>query len=139
MSVQFLSSNYISTTRWNKTISDSVFPLTYAYSWYLNAVCDSWGAVLTDDYSVVIPLPLKMKFNQQHVFLPPFIPKLDLFYEKVPSTSTIEMLFNEIANNVASVNYTLNKYSDYNKEKISTQKVYYSLDLFNSYDKIYDR
>ncbi len=138
MNVQFLTSNYISSVQWNKTISESVFPLTYAYTWYLNTVCDNWGAVLTDDYSVVIPLPLKTKFNQQHVYLPPFVPKLDLFYKKLPSTSIIENLFAEISNNVSSVNYSLNKFSGYNKEKISTKKVYYSIDLFNSYDKIYN-
>lgn len=137
MRVNFLKYEQISLKQWNKTISNSANPLTYAYSWLLDAITDNWGALVASDYSIVMPLPFKTKFNQYIFNIPSIIPKLGYFYTKVPDVSKLEVFFKAIPKNTLSYNITLNKFNSFNNPQYSKKISYSSIDLFKSYSEIF--
>jgi len=138
MEVLFLKNEQINYTKWNQAISESIFPLTYAYTWYLNSACENWGALVTADYSIVMPLPYKTKFNQLIIYMPSMIPKLGFFSKKMPNKTQIEQFFNTLPKNILTFNISLNKFNTFNKEENITKKTYNSIDLYYSYTKNYD-
>lgn len=79
--------NDIDKTKWDECITNSINSLPYAYSWYLNLVCDNWDAIVLNDYQAVMPLPWKSKFGFRYISHPYFCQQLGVFY----TTQTINV------------------------------------------------
>jgi hypothetical protein len=71
--------NEIDEAKWNDLIAKHPSGLPYAYTWYLDAVCEQWEALVNDDYSAVMPLPLFKKYFFNVVFQPNFCQQLGVF------------------------------------------------------------
>ncbi len=76
-----LEHNQIDKKRWDRGIERSLFSSIAAYSWYLDVVSPSWKALVLDDYSIVLPLPVKRKLGFSYVYIPSFTSALGLFSE----------------------------------------------------------
>ncbi|MBN2662730.1 MAG: hypothetical protein JXR68_03695 [Bacteroidales bacterium] len=138
MEIKFLKNEQINFSKWNQAISESACPLTYSYSWYLDAVCENWGALASSDYSIIMPLPYYTKFNQLIIYTPPLIPKLGFFFNKIHDKTQIEFFFNSLPKNILSFELPLNKLNSFNREEQISKKTYHSIDLYNIYTKNYD-
>jgi hypothetical protein len=67
---------------WDACITASHQRIIYAYSWYLDAVCETWGALVEkgkDQYVSVFPLPIKRRLGLSQVYQPFFTQQLGLF------------------------------------------------------------
>jgi hypothetical protein len=53
--------------------------MVYAFSWYLNSVCESWDALVEGDYEKVFPLPYRKKAGIYYLYQPPFTQQLGIF------------------------------------------------------------
>lgn len=135
----YLKHEQINEVRWNRTIADSAHPLTYAYSWYLNSICENWGAIIATDYSLVMPLPFTTKLRNRQIYMPPFTPKLGYFFTKNYDKNTCNKILKLIPVNTTTLSLTLNKLSVCDIEKITFKKHYFSIDLFDNYNIIVDR
>jgi len=67
--IKFIESKYIDKQKWDNTLSESDVNNVFMYSWYLDAVSDNWGGVISDDYSTILPVTYTCKlgvkqFNQ---------------------------------------------------------------------------
>lgn len=72
----------INDERWNELIAKSERSVVYAYSWYLDIVSDNWKALVwpsKDDYQIVMPLPIKRKWDIEVIQQPLFCQYLGLF------------------------------------------------------------
>ena len=49
--------------KWDATILSSAFPFVFAQSFYLNATCPNWDALIIGDYESVFPITQKIKFG----------------------------------------------------------------------------
>lgn len=65
--------------KWDKVILSSQYPLVFAQSFYLNATCPEWDALILGDYEAVFPLTQKTKFGILYIHQPSFTPQLGLF------------------------------------------------------------
>jgi hypothetical protein len=71
--------------RWNSLITDSIQQIIYAETWYLDLVCESWKALVwpdTGDYQIVMPLPVREKWNFTILYQPFFCQYLGMFSRK---------------------------------------------------------
>ena len=138
MKVIFLKNNQIDKEKWNKSLSKCINPYTYAYSWYLDTVCQNWDAIIADDYSILIPLPNygKLFFT---IYQPPLTPKLGIFYSSNLSKTYQDIFINDLPSNYKNFKLTFNKYNTLRNNKNITKKYFYSLDLYNSYNKHLER
>ncbi len=53
--IKYVSHEVIDREKWDKCIDNSTNGLVYAYSWYLDLICDEWNALIENDYESVFP------------------------------------------------------------------------------------
>jgi len=79
MSLKYIKHNDINFSKWDDTIMASVTPFVFAQSFYLNATCPNWDALVIGDYESVFPLTHKTKFGFKYLPQPPFTSQLGVF------------------------------------------------------------
>ncbi len=135
MKFEFLTSQNIDKARWDNSIANSMFPISYAFTWYLNALSDQWAAIVNNDYSIVMPLLYSTKFSRFHFYQSPLVPKLGYFYKNLPTQSDIEKLNKVLLEKATSIDVIFNKFNTINGLP-QTKNYFLSIDLFNQYTKI---
>lgn len=87
--IAFVTYKNIDKDRWDSCITNSSNSLIYAYSWYLDAVCESsWNALIMDDYVAVMPLCKKSKLGIHYLYQPLFAQQLGVF-SNMPISATL--------------------------------------------------
>lgn len=61
MPVRYLQRRAIDDAKWNACIDGAANGLIYGYTFYLDAMCPHWDALVLDDYKAVMPLPWRRK------------------------------------------------------------------------------
>ncbi len=76
--------------KWDACITDSQNRLPYALSWWLDAVCPEWDALVQDDYLAVMPLTHGHKFGISYLYQPYFTQQLGVFstFQVTPAAIT---------------------------------------------------
>lgn len=77
--IRYVKRKDIDIVKWDNCIHNADNGLIYAYSFYLDAVCENWDALVLNDYKQVMPLPWKKKWGIRYVYQPPFIQRLGVF------------------------------------------------------------
>jgi hypothetical protein len=65
--------------KWDRAVLNSELPLVFAQSFYLNATCSGWSALVDGDYRTVMPLTVNKKLGISYLFQPPFTPQLGIY------------------------------------------------------------
>ncbi len=65
--------------KWDATILLSQLSLVFAQSFYLNATCPHWDALIIGDYESVFPLTYNIKYGITYLHQPPFTPQLGVY------------------------------------------------------------
>jgi hypothetical protein len=68
--ILYVENKDIDRNRWDHLVSQSHNGLIYSCSWFLDLVCESWDALIEDDYHAVLPLPKRKKYGIEYVFQP---------------------------------------------------------------------
>ena len=77
--IEYIKHNEINFTKWDNTILSSKIPFVFAQSFYLNATCPYWDALVLNDYESVFPLTQKHKFGFNYLPQPPFTSQLGVY------------------------------------------------------------
>jgi len=93
--IKHIKHHEIDFEKWDNTILLSVYPLVFAQSFYLNATCPQWDALIIGDYESVFPLTYNTKLGITYLYQPSFTPQLGV-YGKI--TLEIEQLFFDYIN-----------------------------------------
>ncbi len=93
MKIRFLHQQDIDRERWDQTINESSHGLIYACSWYLDITAPGWCALATDNYSYLMPLPVRKKWNLTYVYPPFFIQQSGIFGRQLPPAPPIVQAF----------------------------------------------
>ncbi len=78
-SIRYITRKDLDTKKWNDCIDAAENGLIYAYSFYLDAMCDNWDALVMGDYIAVMPLPWRKKWGFKYVYRPSFLQQLGVF------------------------------------------------------------
>ena len=137
--MRYLKNSQINYEKWDRCISKSLNGTIYAYSWYLDAVCDNWDAIIQGDYEIIMPLPYYSKYNYKIIKQPPFTYQLGIFSSKKFIKIELEKFINNIPRIYKEIELNLNKYNNFTNctWNISKNK-YYAIDLINSYSQLFD-
>ncbi len=129
MKISYLPQAKIDKQKWDACINAATNGLIYAYSFYLDAMCNNWNALLVGDYEIVMPLTWKKKYGIEYLYQPPFTQQLGIFsYEKV--TEEIKNAFiNELQKKFRFAEIFVNFYTY--KEKAN-----FILPLNKTYDEL---
>lgn len=132
--IKLVSRSELNEDKYNACVESSQQSLIYAYSWYLDIVCDQWNVLVLDDYDVVMPVPYRRKYLIPYVHPPLWVLQLGLFSKKKfhqsDFISTLEKKFRFIELRLNSEN-TLEKESS-----LFVEKQFQELDLTQEYEAI---
>jgi hypothetical protein len=77
--LQYIKHNDIDLKKWDNAILSSQVPFVFAQSFYLNATCPQWDALVIGDYESVFPVTHKVKFGFHYLPQPPFTSQLGAY------------------------------------------------------------
>ena len=78
--------------KWDDCLLQAPNSLVYAQSWYLDKLCQHWGALILGDYRYVMPVVWNRKWGFTYLYQPLFCQQLGIF---PPPTPEIARLFQE--------------------------------------------
>lgn len=128
--IHYKEYKHIDKARWDKCIEQSVQSDVYAYSWYLDAVCENWGALILNDYEAVMPLAHRSKFGINYVFQP-FFTRYFGVYSKKEINQTLALSFlSSIPKKFKLIEISVNERTSYKADGFtSSERRYQRLDL----------
>ena len=107
--LRYLKNAQINKVLWDKKMLESSNGLVYGSTWYLDAVTDdNWNALVSDDYSWMMPLPIKKKYGFRYLPTPLFVQQLGIFG---PGPFTVELsnhFIKHLSANIKLIEYQLN-------------------------------
>lgn len=66
--------------KWNSRIADDAVENVFSYTWYLDAVCQHWAALVSDDdYNTILPIPFTIKLGVKRFYQAPFTREFSIF------------------------------------------------------------
>lgn len=139
--LQYIPHSDIDFQRYNDCVSNSLEPIVYAESWFLNIVTQKdWGILVYNNYEAVMPIPytrMKRSFWKKSLVQPYFAQQLGLI-SKVPIAKDIHLEFLKELKNLKPLVYHLNhlQTSELSDLELKTRKNYV-LDLNKSYEELY--
>ena len=136
--IKHLKYNEIDKNKWDECIRTSFNGNIYAYSWYLDIVCESWEALVEDDYERVFPLTTGKKFGINYLYQPFFTQQLGVFSKNILSKGIVDKFIFSIPEKYKFAEILLNTFNKVdNKEFDVTPQLNHELDLINSYRILY--
>jgi len=137
MNIRYLQNHEIDQDKWDDCIVHSFNGLVYAYTWYLDAICEEWHALVEDDYERVFPLIMKRKFGVDLLYQPFFTQQLGLFSRKILDQDVVDEFVNKIPLKFKYVEINLNTHNKIDVQKFNiTPQLNLELDIINSYTQI---
>jgi hypothetical protein len=134
MQLQYYTHSNIDFAKWDAALQNCTNALIYAQSIYLNTMCVRWDAIISADYSYMMPIPIKVKIGIRYTPVVPFIQQLGIF-SSFPITDAIQDNFiTLLQKKVWLANYNFN-YS--NSSLYGEPRINYILPLQANYDTLY--
>jgi len=133
----YLKRNQIDILKYNECVSNSFQSRVYAYSWYLDIVCDNWDVLVKDDYQAVMPLPKRKKYGIHYIYQAPWVQQLGVFSDVIVETSLVDRFIKSIPRKFKLIDVCLN--SENSTDSSHAQlKDNYILPLNTNFNKIKD-
>jgi hypothetical protein len=132
--IRYLQNQEIDKSKWDKCIKESPNGLIYAASIYLDHMCETWDAIVINDYEAVMPIPLKKKYGVRYVYQPPFVQQLGLVYRDEIFNNFLHPVLQKLSKKIKFGDYSLNFF---NKQASLSIKNNFVLFLNNNYENIY--
>jgi len=135
--IRFVKNTEIDNEKWDQCIQQSVNGIVYAYSWYLDIVCEGWNALIVGDYELVMPLPSARKYGVHYSLQPLFAQQFGVFSQTILTAEVISAFIKAIPSKYRLIKIHLNTFNPVVKNRIFTEGITYELDLIKSYDGLY--
>lgn len=110
----------------------------YAESWYLDAVTDqNWDCLVNDDYSIVMPLPIKRRFGIKFIAQPLFCQQLGIFSKYELTNIDFKQLVKKLRRMIV-ISYQFNEENTNHLFIKSKLRDNFILDLERSYETLFE-
>lgn len=133
MKIVHLKNSEIDIEKWDNAVKESKNSLVYAYSFYLDITAPGWNALIYNDYSVIMPLPVKQKFGIKYIYQPYFTQQSGIFFRNSISEAEMQNFINSIPKSIKFIEANFN-YKNLQIENYAKQKVNFVLNLNNTYE-----
>ncbi len=138
MKIIYLKNAKINKLKWNSCIDNAHNGLIYAYSDYLDIIAKNWDALITEDYTAVMPLIWNKKYGIRYIYQPFFLQQTGVFSIKKLSENKIYNFIKQIPTKFRHVNINLN-YANKPENFNFTTRTNYELYLYEDYKELYKK
>jgi len=137
LEIKYLHNDEINFVRWDNCINTAFNGNIFAYSWYLNILCDNWCGLILGDYKYVMPLIHTTFFKKDILTTPILGEKLGVFTNEILTEEIVNLFFEAIPSNYTFIKTMLNKYNTISNTNFEIkQKKIFEMDLMQSYSLI---
>lgn len=91
-SIQYLLHHQVDKQAWDTCISNAGNGLIYGQSFYLDAMCKQWDALVLNNYEAVMPLTFNKKYGIHYLYQPPFTASLGIFGNDITAATLLQFL-----------------------------------------------
>jgi hypothetical protein len=106
--IRHLVHGEIEKARWDDCIEHSTNRMPYALSWWLDAVCPHWEALVMDDYLAVMPLTRNRKMGIHYLYQPFFTQQLGVFCTGECRSDTVDQFLESIPRHFRYIEIQMN-------------------------------
>ena len=128
--IKHIKHHEIDLKKWDSVVLASQYPFVFAQSFYLNATCPNWEALIIGDYQSIFPLTVKTKWGFTYLPQPPFTSQLGVYGEI--NLQIEKAFYNYIAQHFKLIDLELNV-SHQLKQSTIKPKVTYCINYKNNY------
>ena len=94
MLIKYIHREHLDEEKYNDCVENSLQSNSYAFSWYLDIVCDNWDVLVLDDYEAVMPIPWRKKYGIKYVYPPLWVLQLGVYSnEAIDENKFLKHLF----------------------------------------------
>ena len=142
--IRILKREEIEPSKWDGCIYYSPNSRIYAYSWYLDSVCDEWYGIVENEYESVMPIVVKTKkwLKYKEVYHPFMAQQLGLFSMSIISSARLAKFLEVIPESYKHIQMQLN-FGNFAVKQLTDKgfnietRPNYILSLARPYDEIY--
>lgn len=135
--IQFYRHDEIDRARWDSCIHASHAATLFATYDFLSVANSGWAALVEDDYTAVMPLPLRSKHGLRYVYHPYYYTRLGIFSAKPVTCRSVSDFLQAVPKSVVSIDLNLNaSVPDEAAVPAGNLKVSHQLDLNQPYEAI---
>lgn len=133
--IRFTEHTAIDKKKWDDCIHASSNGTVFVSSFYLDAVCENWSALILDDYEAVFPLAGASKYRISYLYQPFFTRYFGLYSKKKTSQKLLDDFLSAIPYNYKYMEFCLQEEQIPGKEEfVTTERNYQLLPLNASYE-----
>jgi hypothetical protein len=111
LKIKYIGNKDIDYNQWDNCIRNAPNGNVYALSWYLDYICEGWDALVTEDYSCVMPLPSVRKFGTEMLLQPLFAQQHGVYGLRLVSQEVLAAFLDAIPAKYRYININLNKFN----------------------------
>lgn len=137
MKIRLVKHADIDKAAWDQCIEKAVNGNIYAFSWYLDIVCESWDALVDEDYKTVFPLTQRRKFGIWYLHQPFFTQQLGVYSVRHITPEIVNAFLEAIPRKYLLAEINLNAFNKPDKKKWQViENLNHELDLIEPYNSI---
>ncbi|RLD25406.1 MAG: hypothetical protein DRI54_04930 [Bacteroidetes bacterium] len=106
--IKLVDHNDIDKTRWDNLVELSPYSFPWWRSWYLDVVSPEWKAIIVDNYSFVLPLPVRKKGMINYVYPPDFTQQIGVFGTEIASPEMVTQMLEKAVESFKYLEFNLN-------------------------------
>ena len=106
--IKFVTNPDIDRAKWDQCIANSPFGIVYAYSWFLDRICQNWDALIWGDYLYIMPLVNNKKYGISYIYQPFFTQQLGVFSSLPTEPAIVNQFLDAIPNQFRLTDLNLN-------------------------------
>jgi hypothetical protein len=138
--IRFLENNEINFIRWDNCINNALNGNIFAFTWYLNIICNEWYGLIMGDYEYVMPVIHRKFFNRKHLYTSPLAPQLGVYSKNLIDKTIIKKFIDSIPPKFSYIEINLNKYNPVESlDLIFRKRNAFELDLIQPAKKIKEK
>ncbi len=134
--IRYLTRNELDIAKYDTCISNAENFRVYANSWFLDIVCDSWDALVEDDYQSVMPLPKRKKYGIHYIYQPPWTQQLGVFSLQMINEFAVRQFIKKIPKKFKLIDIFLNSNNFISSQRIKTRDNFI-LSLNETYESLH--
>ncbi|MEZ4916333.1 MAG: GNAT family N-acetyltransferase [Chitinophagales bacterium] len=136
MDLKILDREDIDEKRWNGCVHFAISAMPYAYTWYLDNVCEEWKGIVYDNYKIVMPLVIGKKMGIEYLYQPFFTQQLGIFSTMPLNQQNIDEFYNAIPKEYKYIDINFNE-SNYSPTSVKgEERDNYLLELHYNYETL---
>lgn len=136
MQIKIERRDEIDDKRWNGCVHFALGAPPYAYTWFLDNVCEEWFGLVVGNYKIVMPVVVGKKYGINYTYQPFFTQQLGIYAEVPLSQETIDAFFAAIPKEIKYMEMALNESNFSPNVGEIKERHNYLLDLNTSHESI---